>query len=350
MTEAPSRFRLRALAAILAAGAVVGCGGEDPKPKAGTPPPPVALPRVGTVGDLPLATAPVATGGEGDEAAAPVQKALFVTIDPAGDIFLQVWKPGAVDRGDARKVPAAELGKAIAAETWTDVRDRTPDESSSAVHAVLRVDESVPWRAAAFALNALAEGRVYRVAFGVRPEEAGEEGVLAVYLPRDLALYPTPGEEKATRVVALALTQAKDGPPTYCAHLQGSVEEVVARERNSGGDHPLVAEVQVAPFVPIADVLHVVDAALRAGVRGVAFLGDGSRKKSADPVADAVRDARPFAARKLRVEVDGRSVPVPRPGSETPCPKVARSAGRLAGSYDATLLTRHVIESTSGGR
>jgi hypothetical protein len=337
-----TRPRLLAAAALLVA-ACAGCGGTSP-PREPTPPPVVALPRVGTVGELPVA-APAA--GDADEGTAHVSKALFLTVEASGDVHLQTWKAGDAARSDARKVAAGDLAKTVAAEAWTDVRDRTPDENASACHAVLRVDESVPWRGVAWILGALAESRVYRVAFAVRPEEAGEEGVFALYLPRDRGRVRSEGPAPVGIPVGLDLVT--DRTPTYCAHVQAHLEELVARERNTG-NHPIIAELSPTSFVPLGDVLHVADAALRAGCRGITVVGDTQAGKSSDPVVDAVRLSRRVAGRRLRVAVQGETVPVPKPGTETSCPKVPRTTGRLAGSYDEAMLLRYVLGGTEGGR
>ena len=67
-----------------------------------------------------------------------------------------------------------------------DIREDTGTKASG-LHLVLRVDRDVRWDDTQWILQCAAgpKKRVYRVLFAARPEDGGEEGAMALYLPMD---------------------------------------------------------------------------------------------------------------------------------------------------------------------
>jgi RNA polymerase sigma-70 factor (ECF subfamily) len=192
----------------------------------------------------------------------------------------------------------------------------------SAVTAVLRVDRDLSWQAAQWLMQACADPtvRIHRIAFAAAPDSGGVEGVLPTHLPKDDAeLMKGPGEvfeegesppsterERRSRsqpekVILVKLTRAESGTPAAPRDLYPYLDRRFPDLRIGG----FRGEIAADPRVPAGDVLAVVDAMRRAGMKSVVFRGTRILKE--DSLEAALGQAPP-PAEVLVITVLGESI------------------------------------------
>ena len=246
------------------------------------PPPAVPrdrLPVLGTVGDLP----------------------------PEGErVILEVTAKGGIT-SDARAVDLEGVRRLLKPKADA-LRD--PGKPSR-LHVVLRIDRSLRWGDLQQILRTLSQEGLHRVLFAAVPEDKGEEGAMAAFLPLARAaeseLRPLP--------VFLGASRAETAPgPEVYRRLAGGL----AAERPG----EFVASVSAAPAVCAGAVLETMDALLRWGARGVVF---------PDPIPGAPKTSvpEPSVGWPRVTLLDSKHAPEGTGGGA--CPPVARIRGRMAG-------------------
>jgi hypothetical protein len=274
------------------------------------PPPAVPrnrLPVLGTVGDLP-----------------PEKERVIVEATATGALAADGH---AVDLDGLRQYlqPKADA-----------LREEAPPRTSR-LHVVLRVDRSLRWGDLREVLRACADPRVrvYRVLFAAVPEDRGEEGAMASFLPVDTGDDSRTGESVIHGLpvhLAAARSSATPGSQVY-GHLAGAFH---------GGEHgQYVASLDADPGVSAGAVLETMDALLRWGALGVTFRmalpttkGGGIPEQSVGWPQVSV----------LGTRIEGFM------GSEPALPAVARVQGRMAGQTAAPLSLPPDPEAGTGRR
>jgi hypothetical protein len=340
-----ARFVLpRATAGWLAALAIpvaLAAAGDPPlAPEAG--PPAVTLTRVGVLGELPRPPKPdERPAAEGDEATAPVEREIRVTLAQDGRLHVEV-AAGAGRPATSRAVTYEGLRTFLRDETKVDPARSTWDGSSSR-RLVLRLDRRASWGAAASLMELAADPKVktWRLLFAVLPLEGDVEGVVAAYLPKDRGIQVACGVPDPTvETMPLHVVAASTGPGTPLDHTAAAVATVVDAAKPAG--KRVLAQVDAGSSVPTGVVLETVDAAFRAGARGVVFHGVRS-PKGEDADAAFVALARGAKDVPYRVRTRGADIAAPADPASVPRP-AGRSTARLAGSFDVEFVSAGLEE------
>src|SRR5688572_8574845 len=193
---------------------------------------------------------------------------------------------------------------------------------ASRLHLVLRMDRDVLWKDTQWILQSVASenSRVYRVLFAARPEDGGDEGAMALYLPTDRG---TPEDSNRQTPVVLSVDICGENPGM--ADAGPGVSAAAARYVAAPDSGTTLASIDAEPGVFTGPVLRVADALLRSGVDWVVFRG-GSPSTVDDP---GFRQVALDHAAAPRVSVMGAVVPDRlQPASWK---ALARMRGALAG-------------------
>ncbi len=252
------------------------------------------LPTLGTVGDLP-----------------PEKERLVLEVDARGRVTVG---GAALDLDGLRKL-LRERADGSREETGLKV---------SNLHVVIRVDRDLPWQGAQWLMQECASPsiRVYRILFAARPEDGGDEGAVAAFLPVDPGIASTDSRRvvefpsKAT----VHLRYRPDGDDGRATDVSPRFRDLVAR------DSRLTGEIDAAPATPTGTVLETLDVILRAGVRRVVFAG--TTLQGGTSLERAIADL-PVPDGKLAISVLDKRVP--RSKEPVVLAPVARVKGALAG-------------------
>jgi hypothetical protein len=195
--------------------------------------------------------------------------------------------------------------------------DRSPEPPhASRVSVVLRMDRTLPWGVAQWIMRACVhpDARMHRIHFAVFPEEGREEGALATHLPSD----------RTWSRVSIKTAVLSTGPGFDPAVLYSHVKACLGHEPT------LPCEVNGDRFVPVGDMLRVVDICHRAGVDDV-MLTLIPWPTWPEPIADLVREARSMTVEPT-VSIFGEAVDC-GPERIPALPPVVRVRGGLAGTF-----------------
>lgn len=263
---------------------------EAPKEAPAPAVPSGRLPVLGTVGDLPK---------------------------EAERLVLEVDAKGKVTSG-GKVLDLADL-RAILVER-ADGDRRAEGAKASNLHVVLRADRDLPWQGAQWLMQECARPavRVHRILFAARPEDGGEEGAMATFLPVDVRTAGPDDEVQLTLNMRLRISKGGDD-----AAPSDAAERIALF---LGRDAALRGEIDASPAVPTGTVLHAVDAFLRSGVKAIVFRGTTT---VASASVEAALAERPASEGRLSVHIlDTR---IPRPEVPAPMKPVSRVKGALAG-------------------
>lgn len=241
----------------------------------------IGLPRIATVGDLPPADA-------------------TVVIALAAD--------GRIEVAGAPVAGFTDLGAALA-----PCVTRIPGRVASPTNVLIAADAAVPWRSAAWTMQACADPRVGapRIFFAVRHDADGRPGAFATFLPEDRGLM-------SAREVPVAVVRVRGGK---------GVEDPLALaawlESRPDGARPVV-QLDAAPDAPLAFLLRLADAAARGGAPALMFVGSPPPGPSSAALPTAAADA---ASRRWAFTVAAAKFPDPLPPMAVP----PRVQGAFAG-------------------
>ncbi len=284
-----------AMALLILGGSVGAQEKKEGPPGGGAPPARVArerLPVLGTVGDLP-----------------PEKERLEVEV-----LSSTTLRAG----GETLDLPGLQ---ALLRKRSEGLYEEKPPRVSR-LYVVLRVDRDVRWQDVQWVMQACAspDVRVYRILFAAVPEDGGEEGAMAMFLPLDVGLSTAnstgPEVDLTVRLRSRDTSPAAPGPALF-AHM----EKAFGKRK----DEVTGATLDADPVVATGAVLEAADALLRWGIRRVLFRGT-SQAVVATPERPAEARPRVFV-RLTAVEPPGQGGPVP--------PPLARVKGRLAGQAEA---------------
>lgn len=265
------------------------------------------LPTIGTVGDLPKE-----------------KFRLVVEADRKGAITVE-----------GKTLDLAEFRKVLLERADASREEAGPKASRLSV--VLRADRDLPWQGAQWLMQECAapKVRVHRILFAALPEDGGEEGAVATFLPMDVGVgVAVPNAPAATISVKLECdeTEIPSDPGDLYPFLK-------APDRRLEGKK-VKFDIDAAPTVPTGDVLRTVDAALRFGAESVVFKGTRPLKDKSIEEALAA-----LPARKAGLVLTVLGTRVLPPKKDAPAmPAVARVKGDLAGVLKpATDLVEGVV-------
>ena len=253
------------------------------------------LPTLGTVGDLPK---------EKERLVVEVDAMGKVTIE-GKPLDLEAFRKVLLDRADAN-------------------REKEGPKASN-LHVVLRADRDLPWQGAQWLMQECASPkvRVHRILFAALPEDGGEEGAMATFLP---VVVLTPGvavPNAPPTEVTVKLEYDETEVPVMPADLYPFLK---SKDRRLDGK-TVNFEIDGNPTVPTGDVLRAMDAALRFGTKSVVFKGTRPLK---DPSIEEALAALPARKAGLVLTVLGTRVLPPKKDAPA-MPAVERVKGNLAG-------------------
>ncbi len=269
------------------------------------PPPPALtlpasrLPILGTVGDLP-----------------PEGGRLIIEADAAGRAT-----------ADGRLLDPDSLRELL--QQRADAAREEEGPRAAKLNVVFRLDRDFPWLQTQWLMMACIDPkiRIYRIFFAALPEDGGEEGAIATFLPGG----PSPDYYQTAPVGSLpvhvpvqilpdesSLTVLRRDLPSFLASSWAGLGYGPARIQIS---------LDAGPSVPTGAVLQAVETAFRSGVNSVVFRSPPSHRH--DPVA-RVSAGIPWNGRGFSVRVlDSRMPPAALPSSLLP--PSGRLRGRLTG-------------------
>jgi biopolymer transport protein ExbD len=266
------------------------------------------LPVLGTVGDYP-------------------PKSESIEVEVATEARLRIG---------GRNVDLAGLQQVLA-EQSKGRREETGAQASK-LYAVLRVDRDVHWQDVQWVLQTCAapEVRVYRILFAAVPENGGEEGAMALFLPQDRGTGTAGGPAPPRTNLTVGLRsetpiEAAPGPTLWAGLPQ---EWRGGKVSGPAG----TATIDADPSVSTGAVLSVVDTLLRGGCRSITL--KGTTAKPSKPRSATSQD-------QPRLLLLGKPLEPPVIGAPTP-PRVARVTGALAGQSESPVLSEPLLSSMEG--
>ena len=191
---------------------------------------------------------------------------------------------------------------------------------TSPLHIVIRADRAVRWQDTQWVLQAAAHPGicVNRVLFAAMPEDGGDEGAMALFLP-DCVSPPDVPPDGPRVVLPVALSGSQPGP----SDAGPSVHFAAARFRAAAKGSRVVARLDAERGVSTGAVLRVADALLRSGVQVVL---KGTTVSTAD---EAIGAATPPHAAAPEIRIQGELVAGSPPADSWK--PLARVRGALAG-------------------
>jgi len=220
---------------------------------------------------------------------------------------------------DGRRIDLPSLKEILRLRSGR-VRGAAPSNASP-LHLVVRADRAVRWQDAQWVLQAACDPavRVHRVLFAAMPEDGGEEGAMALYLPMDAGATGSGATAGDPPRVSLDLSSGSAGPSDPARAIARRLGSLAA---GGGRDAPLVT-IRADPEVATGAVLVAADALLRSGAKGVLLQGT-----SATPHPPAAPSRRPSERPGIRMLGEE----LPDPGADAVPPlRLARVRGALAG-------------------
>ncbi|MCP5065354.1 MAG: terpene cyclase/mutase family protein [bacterium] len=147
-------------------------------------------------------------------------------------------------------------------------------DGTSRLHAILDIDETMPWAPVAWMMMACADPRVriYKVSFGVRQMGSEAEGVLPATLPKDRGLAPGAATPREYERVQVNLVRAKEGGSTRIAALYEALMKIPAEQRENA-KFEFKAPPPHGAGMSFSYVAQVLDVMMRAGARDLIFEG-----------------------------------------------------------------------------